>query len=132
MGGVPKGLKIKCNCGDVIDRRWNLKGIFEIPEYNYKHEYYLSISKKCDNCGKLLCIYRDRHLEIKDYFVPIRIYLNFLDPNWNHDFDNVEMVAAWQDIFKRAASKDMDRIQALFPQDIMRFRIFLQEIKKLK
>lgn len=45
---------------------------------------------------------------LKDYFLPIRIYLNFLDPNWNHDFDNVEMVVAWQDIFKRVASKDMD------------------------
>lgn len=40
------------------------------------------------------------------------------------------MVVAWQDIFKRAASKDMERIQKLYPQDVIKFGMFLQKMEK--
>ena len=56
--------------------------------------------------------------------------MNFLDPSWNNDIDNVDIVAGWQEIFKRAASKDMERIQRLYPQDIIKFGIFLQEMEQ--
>lgn len=130
LGGVPKGLKIKCSCGDIVDQRWRLKGILEFPQYNHKQEYYLSISEICENCGTIMCIYRDRSLKIKDYFIPLRIFMNFLDLNWNYDFDNIDIVAGWQEIFKRAVSKDIERIQGLYPQDIIKFGMFLQEMER--
>lgn len=126
IGGIPKGLKIKCSCGDIIDLRWTLKGILEFPEYNHKHEYYLSISETCENCGTIICIYRERAVDTDAFFIPMRMFANFLDPSWNYSLKNMDLVAGWHDMFKRAASKDMERFQKLYSQDIIKFGTFLQ------
>ena len=127
IGGVPKNLKIKCSCGNIISQQWSLKGIFELRIH--KHGYYLYISERCGVCGTIICIYRDKDMEINEYFFPIRIFMNFIDPKWNYDFDNADIAAGWQEIFKKAASKDMERIQRLYPQDIIKFGMLLQEME---
>ena len=130
LGGVPKGLKIKCNCGDIVDQRWRLKGILEFPQYDHKQEYYLSVSEMCENCGTITCVYRDRSLNVEDYFIPLRIFTNFLAPNWDYDLDNVDMVAGWSEIFKRALSKDRDQVHRLYSQDVIKFGTFIREMEE--
>ncbi len=130
MGGVPKGLKIKCDCGKIIDLKWRLKGIFEFPEYNHKHQYYLSLSELCENCGSIMCIYSDRNLDINGYFPPMRIFMNFLSPDWNYMITNLDIIAGWHAIFKIAASKDMNRFEQLYPQDTVKFGTFISEMSK--
>lgn len=130
MGGIPKGLKIKCSCGDLIEQRWMLKGILEFPEYNHKHQYYLSISEMCINCGTIMCLYRDKAIDTEAFFIPMRMFANFLVPSWKYSLQNVDLVAGWHDMFKRAASKDMERFQKLYSQDIIKFGTFLQNMEK--
>jgi len=130
LGGVPKGLKIKCNCGDIVDPRWNLKGILEFPQYDYKQEYYLSVSEMCENCGTITCVYRDRSLNIEDYFIPLRIFMNFLAPNWNYDLGSVDMVSGWSEILQEALFKDRERVHQLYTQDLLKFGLYIAKMKK--
>jgi hypothetical protein len=127
IGGVPKGLKIKCECGELNEVRWYLKGIFKIPEYNHRHDYYLNISHQCEECGIISCVYRSKSQENKGIFPPIRVFMNFLDPKWNYSIEDVNMLAGWLDIFKRAASQDLERVQQLFSKEIIKMGTFLKE-----
>ena len=132
-GGIPKGIKIKCYCGELLEKRWILKGIFRFPDYNFKTEYYLRISEPCKRCETIVCIYRDRALDLENFFVPIRVFLNFLDPKWNYDMESVDMVVSWQKIFQQAALKDMEKIQKVYSEDLIKLGMFLQDMeRKLK
>ena len=111
LAGIPRGIKIKCSCNTLLEEAWNLKGFFELPEFNHKHQYYLRISEKCENCGNIICIYRDKALDSQYFFVPLRIFMNFVDSSWNYNIEDIEMVAAWQSIFKQAVLTDMDKIE---------------------
>ncbi len=128
IGGVPKNLKIKCSCGNIISQQWSLKGIFELRIH--KHEYYLSISEECERCGTTVCIYRNKQIDIQDHFFPVRLYLNSLYYNRIYDFDNVDMVTIWQGIFEKAVSKNINRMEKLFPQDITKFGKLLENLEK--
>ena len=40
IGGVPKQLKIKCECERLLEVELYLKGIFRDSEQDFEHQYY--------------------------------------------------------------------------------------------
>ena len=47
--------------------------------------------------------------------------------------ESVDMVVSWQKIFQQAALKDMEKIQKVYSEDVIKLGMFLQDMeKKLK
>ena len=130
LAGIPRGIKIRCSCDTLLEEAWHLKGFFEYPEYEYKHQYYLRISEKCEKCGSTICIYRDKALDSQYFCGPLRVFMNFVDPSWKHTIEDLDMVAAWQSIFKQAALTNMEKIQKLYSDDIIKFGMFIERMDK--
>lgn len=130
LAGIPRGIKIKCSCGILLKEAWHLKGFFEYPEFNYKHQYYLRISEKCEECGSTICIYRDKALDSQYFCGPVRIFINFVDPSWKHNIEDLDMVGAWHSIFKQAVLTDMQKIERLYSDDIIKFGNFIQRMDR--
>ena len=130
LAGIPRGIKIKCSCGTLLEEAWHLKGFFEYPEYDYRHQYYLRISEKCEECGNTICIYRDKALDPQYFCGPLRVFINFVDPSWKHSIEDLDMVAAWQSIFKQAALTEMEKIQKIYSDDIIEFGKFIQRMDR--
>ena len=83
-------------------------------------------------CGDLAPVNRNEQLFLEkseDIFMPVRLYLNFLDPKWSYSFNEVDMVAIWQEIFQKAAMKDMSKIQQLFSDEIIKFGQLIEEVE---
>lgn len=124
IGGIPKTLKVKCECQNLVNVELFLKGIFKVPEQDFEHQYYLYISRECESCGELICIYRPRG----PLCPHLMVFMNYLLPERNIKMSDIEMVAIWQETFKKAAIKDMNRFQQLYSEDIIKFGMFIQEM----
>lgn len=124
IGGVPKELKVKCECQNLLDVELFWKGIFRVPEQSFEHQYYLFVSRECDSCGKTICVYRPRGPLCPHLIV----FMNHLVPEKNFKMTDIEMVSMWQDTFKRGAIKDMEAFQRIYSEDIVKFGTFLQEM----
>jgi len=124
IGGVPKKLKVKCECQNLLGVEFFWKGIFKVPEQNFEHQYYLYVSRKCDSCGKTICVYRPRGPLCPHLIV----FMNHLVPERDYKMTDIEMVSMWQDAFKKGAIKDMEAFQQIYSEDIVKFGTFLQEM----
>jgi len=126
IGDVPNNLKIKCDCQSLMDVDLFLKGIFSVPEQQFKHEYYLYISPECESCEKKICIYRPRGPFTPHLFV----FMNDLLPSKDVKMTDIEMVSMWQDAFKMAAIKNMEKFQQIYSDDIIKFGKFFMEMER--
>jgi len=124
IGGIPKELKIKCECEELIDVELYWKGIFKVPEQEFEHQYYLYMSKKCEACGKQICVYRPRG----PYCPHLLVFMSHLVPQKKFKMTDIEMVSMWQDTFKRAAIKDMDQFQRVYSKDVIKFGTYIMEM----
>jgi len=124
IGGVPKELRIKCECQNLLDVELFWKGIFRVPEQDFEHQYYLFLSRGCDSCGKTICVYRPRGPLCPHLIV----FMNHLAPDGNFQMTDIEMVSMWQDAFKKGARKDMEAFQQIYSEDIVKFGTFLQKM----
>ena len=124
IGGVPKELRIKCECQNLLDVELFWKGIFRVPEQDFEHQYYLFLSRECESCGKTVCVYRPRGPLCPHLIV----FMNHLAPEKNYNMTDLEMVSMWQDAFKKGAFKDMETFQQIYSEDIVKFGTFLQEM----
>jgi len=125
LGGVPLGLKIKCRCGSLLEPSGVLKGIFKIPEREEKHSYYLYISDKCEDCGAIHCIYRDKG----PHLLPMLLFMNFLDPSWNYSMNDIEMVGGWREIIQQAIKNNMKKMSKMFAHDFVKFIHIMEKFK---
>lgn len=126
IGGIPKILKIKCVCANLLEVEMFWKGIFKVPEQNFEHQYYLFISQQCENCGETICIYRPRGPLCPHLIV----FMNFLAPNKKFKMTDIEMASPWLDAFKKAGIKNMALFERLYSEDIIRFGNFMQKMFK--
>lgn len=126
IGGVPKKLKVKCACQNLLDVELFWKGIFKVPEQDFKHEYYLYISHECDSCGRRICIYRPRG----PLCPHLLIFMNHLVPDKIYKMSDIEMVSVWHDTFKKAAVKNITMFEQIYSKDIIKFGTFVQEMAK--
>ena len=124
IGGVPKELKIKCECQNLLEVKFFWKGIFKVPEQSFEHQYYLFVSRECESCGKTICVYRPRGPLCPHLIV----FMNHLVPERVFKITDIEMVSMWQDAFKKGAAKDMEAFQQIYSEDIVKFGAFLQEM----
>ena len=124
IGGIPKDLKMKCECGVLLDVELYWKGIFKVPEQQFEHQYYLYISHECESCGKKICVYRPRG----PYCPHLLVFMSHLIPEKKIKMTDIEMVSMWQDAFKRAAVKDMERFQRVYGEDVIKFGSFILEM----
>ncbi len=124
IGGVPKELRIKCECQNLLDVELFWKGIFRVPEQDFEHQYYLFLSRECESCGKTVCVYRPRGPLCPHLIV----FMNHLAPEKNYNMTDLEMVSMWQNAFKKGAIKDMEAFQQIYSEDIVKFGTFLQEM----
>ncbi|TXT61724.1 MAG: hypothetical protein BAJALOKI1v1_1100013 [Promethearchaeota archaeon] len=118
-------MKVKCVCQNLLDVELFWKGIFKIPEHNLEHQYYLFISHKCESCGETICIYRPRGSLISH----LLIFMNNLVPEKTFKMTDIEMVSAWQDVFKKAAIKDIDGFQKIYSDEIIKFGQFIMKMR---
>ena len=124
LGGIPKELKVKCECGHLIDVELYWKGLFKIPEQEFEHQYYLYISHECESCGKRTCVYRPRG----PYCPHLLVFMSHLAPQKKFKMTDIEMVSMWQDTFKRGAIKDMEQFQKVYSKDILKFGSYIMEM----
>ncbi len=126
IGGIPKELKVKCECQNLLEVEFFWKGIFKVPEQDFEHQYYLYVSRECGSCGKTICVYRPRGPLCPHLIV----FMNYLAPEKNFQMTDIEMVSMWQDTFKKGAIKNMAMFQRTYSEDIVKFNSFMQEIYK--
>ena len=124
IGSVPKNLKVKCECKNLVDVELHLKGIYKVPEINFEHQYYLNISHKCESCGKKICIYRPRG----PAFRPLLFFMNFLRPDEKFKMNDIENLTAWGDIFRRAGMKNLSLFQQIYREDVLKLGMFFMEM----
>ncbi|MHA1748968.1 MAG: hypothetical protein ACTSYF_10065, partial [Promethearchaeota archaeon] len=117
IGGIPRELKIKCECEGLLDVEFYWKGVFKVPEQEFEHQYYLYVSHVCEDCGKRVCVYRPRG----PYCPHLLTFMSHLVPERKFKMTDIEMVSMWQDAFKRGAIKDMERFQHIYNQDVIKF-----------
>ncbi len=122
IGGIPNDLKIKCNCQNLVDVDVFWKGIFQNPEQNFRHEYYLYVGQECDSCGEIICIYRPRG----PLCPPLFVFMNHLFPDKTFKMTDVDILVMWQDTFKRGGIKDRDLFEKLYSPEIIKFGTFFQ------
>lgn len=115
-GGVPSNLKILCDCGNLLEAEFNLKGYFNISK-SFIHEYYLRISKTCSDCHKTICIYRNKVGVLSS----LMIFLNFLDPTRNYQIYDDDIFFGWLDIMHNGFEKQFDVKLDLFIKDLEAF-----------
>ncbi len=126
MGGIPNELKVKCQCDSLLDVELFWKGIFKVPEQDFEHQYYLYISHKCEACGETICIYRPRG-PLSPHLL---VFMNHLIPDKSFKMTDTNMLVAWQDVFKKAAIKDMAKFERTYSEDIIKFGTFFQKMAK--
>ena len=126
IGGVPKELKIKCNCERLLEVELYLKGIFRDPEEDFEHQYYLYISHECESCGKVVCIYRPRG----PLCPHLLVYMSHLLPERKFNMEDIEMVGLWQDAFKQGAVKNMAKFERAYSKDVIKFGEYIVEMDK--
>ena len=124
IGGVPKQLKIKCDCQNLLDVKLFWKGIFKVPEQDFEHQYYLYVSHECESCRKTICVYRPRGPLCPHLIV----FMNHLAPEKNFKMTDIEMVSMWQDVFKKGAIKNMAAFERIYSEDIVKFGKFILEM----
>ena len=124
IGGVPKELRIKCECQNLLGVEFFWKGIFKVPEQDFEHQYYLYVSRECDSCGKTVCVYRPRGPLCPHLIV----FMNHLAPERFFQMTDIEMVSMWQDAFKKGALKDMAAFERIYSEDIVKFGTFLKKM----
>ena len=120
IGGVPKELKIKCDCDALLATKYFWKGIFKVPEQEFEHQYYLYLSDECESCGKTICVYRPRG----PLCPHLLVFMNHLFPEKKFAMTDIEMVSAWHNAFKRGAKKDMEAFQRVYSEDVIKFGEF--------
>lgn len=125
ISGVPSQLKIRCNCGKILnDDQW-LKAFFTPSSAlgNPRHEYFLRISEKCENCGKTICIYRPK----TGVYIALLVFLSFIPsikilyPNLALNFDSttdLTLLINWVTIIDEAIQKDPNNVCSLYYEDI--------------
>lgn len=126
IGGVPKELKIKCDCERLLEVELYLKGIFRDPEQDFEHQYYLYISRECESCGKVVCIYRPRG----PLCPHLLVFMSHLLPDRKINMEDIEMVGLWQDAFKQGAVKNMVKFERAYSKDIIKFGEYIVEMDK--
>lgn len=131
IGGVPKELKIKCECERLLEVELYLKGIFRdpeqiLPEQDFEHQYYLYISRECELCGKVVCIYRPRG----PLCPHLLVFMSHLYPERKFNMEDIEMVSLWQDAFKQGAVKNMAKFERTYNKDIIKFGEYIFEMDK--
>ena len=124
IGSVPNDLKIKCECETLLNVEFFWKGIFNVPEQEFDHQYYLYVGYECESCGKIVCIYRPKDL-ITPHFL---VFMNSLTPDRKFKMTDIEMVSAWQGAFKKGANKDMDKFGQIYEKDIFKFGEFITKM----
>jgi len=124
IGGVPKELKIKCECQNLLDVEFFWKGIFKVHEQEFEHQYYLFVSHECESCGKTICVYRPRGPLCPHLIV----FMNHLASKKIFKMTDIEMVSMWQDAFKKGAIKDMERFQSVYNEDVIKFGKYIVEM----
>lgn len=126
IGGVPKELNVKCDCERLLDVELSLKGIFRVPEQDFEHQYYLYISRECESCGKVVCIYRPRG----PLCPHLLVFMSHLLPDRKFSMKDIEMVSLWQDVFKRGAIKNMAKFERAYSNDIIKFGEYMFKMDK--
>ena len=124
IGGVPKELKIKCECQNLLEVEFFWKGIFKLPEQGFEHQYYLFVSRECDSCGKTICVYRPRG----PLCPHLLVFMNHLVPDRNFQMTDIEMVSMWENALKKAEIKNMKKFQQAYTEDILKFDFFASEM----
>ncbi len=122
IGGIPNDLKIKCKCENLVDVDAFWKGIFQNPEQEFRHEYYLYIGQECESCGETICIYRPRG----PLCPPLFVFMNFLFTDKTFKMTDVDILVMWQDIFKQGMIKDRDYLERIYSPEIIKFGTFFQ------
>jgi len=120
-GEVPKGLKIKCSCGSLLnDISW-LKGYYEqhpfLTQFIPTHEFYIRISEKCTKCRRIILIYRPNHGILNT----LMLFFNFLNPNRNYDLYDKDIIIEWVTIVEKALLVDWKAVSCHYLQDKLRF-----------
>ncbi len=126
IGGVPKDLKVKCECQNLLEVEFFWKGIFKVPEQGFEHQYYLYVSRECKSCGKTICVYRPRGPLCPHLIV----FMGHLVPEKEYKMTDIEMVSMWQDAFKKAALKNMTAFQQIYSEDIAKFGSFIVKMSE--
>ncbi|MFX0133712.1 MAG: hypothetical protein ACFFDN_08715, partial [Candidatus Hodarchaeota archaeon] len=128
IGGVPSQLKIQCNCGTILDHDHWLRGVLIPPSgmpSGIPHEYYLRISEKCEECGKIICIYRPK----SGLYNALLMFLSFvpslktLFPKSTFNFDITKdegFLVHWVTIIDELLQEDPESICSHFYEDILK------------
>ena len=67
-------------------------------------------------------------MEAEGLFKPLRIFMNFLDPSWNYQIEDMQMIDAWQNIFQEAVLTNMEALKSVYGNDIVKFGMFLERM----
>jgi hypothetical protein len=132
IAGIPKGIKIKCECGNILDDKFFLRGNFKVPQgipaNIKKHDFYLRISNFCNECGKCYVIYRPKSTIYSALFP----FLNFLFPQNNYDLkDNVGQVFHWMTILVDAIYLNKLAMYRLYYDDIIHYWNFVKNNQRV-
>lgn len=116
--GVPKNLKIKCECGNLLDDEYWIKGRFippkELAGRLDKHLYNLRISQKCNKCGKRIIIYRSKSGKP---FTPLFYFINPSLLN-SQDFNKAGLLFHWIVLFNLVLNMNISKMCRIFSKEI--------------
>lgn len=127
--GIPSDLKMKCECGKLLDEMYWLKGYYEhhpmlksIGQDPPVHEYFLRISKQCEDCGRIILIYRTK----EGIYIPLLLFVGFLIPEKKYSLEDIEFMMIWNLVVDYGLITDMEQVSLEYSEDIMKYMTLLK------